>query len=163
MDERSQRLAEIRKYQASSHQWDESTEQTWQDSGSVLVIDDAERTLQDETSWQASVRPSTATTIEESSEEPVELRESGSLRGSLRVANPKVYVGSKESIMIQQDCDALAEYHSEDSYRSPKSSLLPESRSEGSFHTPHSTLLPDVVARSHTSSTSPGRANGNGM
>ena len=145
VDERSQRVAEIRHFQQSSHQWDSSTSGTWQDTGSVLVIDDAEQTLQDETTWIPSMRPSMATTIEESSEEPMELWQSESLRDSLRCANPKAYVGSKESILIQQDCDALA-----------------ESRSEGSYHTPHSTLLPDVVARSHTSSASPARIN-NGM
>lgn len=141
-DEHAHNVMELRRYQREESVWghEDCNEMV---CGDVYVIDDADRVLKEESSERelSSSRPSVLTVMSEESDRSVP----EAVMVKTKKAQPrkkKEYVGrSKESILIMQDIDGLADLTEEEM----DEECTPEHTVRLS---PHSTLLPTVVSMS---------------
>lgn len=147
-DEHAHNVVELRRYQQEEDAWnDEDREELVQ--GDVYVIDDADRFLKEESSEREAdtFRSSTLLPMpEESGRSTPEGAEVKKPRPQPR--KKRDYVGrSKESILIMQDIDGLADMEEDEA--EDEAEPTPQHTPGHTMRlSPHSTLLPSVVSMS---------------
>lgn len=141
-DEHAHNVMELRRYQREESIWgNENCDEMVH--GDVYVIDDADRVLKEESSERelSSSRPSVLTVMSEESDRSIPEVVMVKPKKS-QPRKKKEYVGrSKESILIMQDIDGLADLTEDEE----EEECTPEHNVRLS---PHSTLLPSVVSMS---------------